>query len=76
MTHIKLEKAFEVVKSGDLEKVEKFLDIKVPGVAKSKAEELLKKAADNLNPEGIAKMVHGTTLCPDLKLQFVKYWQN
>ncbi len=53
----KLEAGFAAVKKADLGEVEKLLGIEIPGIAKEKAQELLQKASDNLNPEGIAKVV-------------------
>lgn len=52
-----LNKLFEVVKKADLEGVEKLLDIEVPKVGRSKAEELLKKASKSMDIEGLKKVL-------------------
>jgi hypothetical protein len=52
----KIQAGFEAVKKADLAAVEELIGVKIPGPAKGKAEELLKKAAGSLDQDGMAKV--------------------
>jgi len=52
----KIQAGFEAVKKADLGAVEELIGMKIPKVARGKAEELLKKAAGSLDQDGMAKV--------------------
>ena len=52
----KIQAGFEAVKKADLGAVEELIGLKIPGPARGKAEELLKKAAGSLDQDGMAKV--------------------
>lgn len=52
-----LGKLFEAVKKADLENLEKLLKIEVPKAGRSKAKSLLKKASENMDTDGLKKVL-------------------
>ena len=52
-----LKKGFEALGKGDLEAVEKLINVKIPGPARKKATELMKKASGSVDQDGISKVL-------------------
>ncbi len=52
-----LKKGFEALKKGDLDAVEELINVKIPGPARKKATELMKKASGSIDQDGISKVL-------------------